>query len=249
MMRLAAAILFLALAVQARALPRQYFELLAPSDPRQSAEIWFDASDAASWTGATTTLVSRGLVSLSATPVETSVVSRVDFAQNDLSGIAIAAGCSELRFTKTSVPAICTMLAIFTRPVAAQHSHPIAAGYGGGYASPLAWSTDNKHWVQWNNGYRASTADARTGTFLKCVTMPTTNVADAVLCINGTNTALGAATAFNAWTQLSSLGAYAIQQFSASGFNLYEIIVWYRALSEDDLLWVQYVLNDKWRIW
>ena len=74
-----------------------------------------------------------------------------------------------------------------------------------------------------------------------------------MLCINGTNHALGAVTPYASGTKLSSLGSYQTQysglDLTGVGMYLYEVLIWYRALSDDDLLWVMYVSNDKWRIW
>ena len=244
MKRTILAVLFLLASIAtARALsldPR--FMVLAESDPRNDADLWWSSADSATWTvGAATNWVSRGRLPLVAVRQGTNIVTRIENAQNNVAAIDISGKNGYFAFPAVNwTNGVLTAIAVYRRPVAGKYSVAIGAS---ATAAAIYWGVDNKIVAQYSDGCRiASSAVTSTGIFCHVMQSTGTSASNLSVRLDGAVISLGARTAFAAGTTINSLGKYVNQ---SDAMQIFEGILWNRVLSLDELLWLEWKLDQE----
>lgn len=243
-MRTILAILLFAIAASAGAqiLDQRASGLFSPNDPRMNADLWWSSADAATWTvGAATNWVSRGRIPLIAARTGTNIITRIENEQNGVAAIDISGKNGYLKFADVNWSnGVLTAIAIYRRPVAGKYS----VGLGGQYsAAPIYWGTDNKIISQYTDGYRvSSSAVTATGVFCHVVQSTGTSASNLTVRLDGVDVSMGARTAYAAGSTINYIGAYTTQY---DAMQIFEVLAWNRVLSLDEIIWVEWQLDQE----
>lgn len=218
------------------------FMVLSATDPRNDADLWWSSADAATWTvGAATNWVSRGRLPLVAVRQGTNIVTRIENAQNGVAAIDISGKNGYFDFTPVNwTNGVLTAIAVYRRPVAGKFSNALGAG---GQSAPLFWGADNMIVAQYVDGNRiSSSAVTATGIFCHVMQSTGTSASNLSVRLDGVEISLGARTAFAAGTTINTIGRYAHHH---DAMQLFEVLAWNRVLTLDELLWLEWKLDQE----